>query len=162
MRFRQILTSTAVVAALGLVVPAIASPAPTAQKAAPKGNAIAADEKTQTPDDPCKWCTPCSQTPASACLKCCTSAKRAEAAVAEMEKTVPGSGVATAGEKTIQKDQDKSIQKELDKQHKKARDGGYDKEFHQAIRDKGGERLKEEWKSNCNSRPPKKRELNCY
>lgn len=30
-----------------------------------------ADVKVQEPDDPCKWCTPCSPTPGSQCLKCC-------------------------------------------------------------------------------------------
>lgn len=29
------------------------------------------DAKVQESDDPCKWCTPCSPTPGSECLKCC-------------------------------------------------------------------------------------------
>lgn len=28
-------------------------------------------DKPQESDDPCKWCTPCSRTPGSECLKCC-------------------------------------------------------------------------------------------
>ena len=57
---------------------------------------------------------------------------------------------------------DDQIQKDLDEQHRKAREGGYDKEFHGAIEKYGGERLKEEWKKNCQNRTKDNAELNCY
>ena len=85
-----------------------------------------------------------------------TKKQMALQAVAELEKMLPGTGI------VIAETSEERIQKELDKQHQKARDGGYDKEYHRAIRDNGGERLKEEWKKNCNSKPLNKKELNCY
>lgn len=59
-------------------------------------------------------------------------------------------------------DADRSVQKKLDEEHEKARGGGYDKEFHEAIKKNGGARLKKAWKDNCNAKPLMKKELNCY
>ena len=73
MKLRQIVTCFALAVTLELVVVAIAAEAPKPAKAAAKGNATSPDEKTDTADDPCKWCTPCSPTPGSSCLKCCTT-----------------------------------------------------------------------------------------
>ncbi len=65
----------------------------------------------------------------------------------------------------------KSVQDRLTDEHQRAKDGGYDKEFHEAIKNNGGTRLKEEWKKNCRSRvmnPKDARgsadlaETNCY
>lgn len=81
------------------------------------------------------------------------------------ESTKTGGGIAVSASSEPKKETKKSPQDKLNEEHKKAREGGYDKEFHNAIRENGGKRLKEEWKKNCNSRPTKpkdQRELNCY
>jgi len=81
---------------------------------------------------------------------------RIESEIAQVK--APGIVTAASGESK------KSVQDKLNEEHKKARDRGYDKEFHESIRKNGGERLKEEWKRNCQSRStkPDQRELNCY
>jgi len=94
-----------------------------------------------------------------------TKEKRALESVIELEKTIAQESKQTQKEVfTVAQtsDSSKSIQKKLDDEHKKARDGGYDKQYHDAIKNNGGERLKKEWKDNCNSKPLNKKELNCY
>lgn len=70
--------------------------------------------------------------------------------------------IAATDDDSKTREREKQIQKKLDEEHQKSKDGDYHREFHDAIRKNGGERLKEEWKKNCNSRPSNKRELNCY
>ena len=94
--------------------------------------------------------------------------KRARNAVRQLEKAIASRApkvAATLAAADGKKDKpEKSTQDKLDDAHKKARDGGYDKEFHESIKKDGGDRLKEEWKKNCQERStkPDKRELNCY
>ena len=44
------------------------------------------------------------------------------------------------------------VQEKLTHEHQKAKDEGYDKQFHEAIKRDGGERLKQEWQKNCRNR----------
>lgn len=103
-----------------------------------------------------------------ACRKACPKeigaldADLAVQAVANLEKGLQGAEKFTAaGTPGVGSASEKSTQDKLNEEHEKARKGGYDKEFHEAIRNNGGERLKQEWKKNCNSKPLNKKELNC-
>lgn len=107
--------------------------------------------------------------------------KNARAAVLNLEQSiepqiaapaqpVPAEAAAPSGKYTmrfstgnmVKISSDDQIQRDLDEQHQKARDGGYDEEYHRAIEKYGGERLKDEWKKNCNNRTRETQELNCY
>jgi hypothetical protein len=104
--------------------------------------------------------------------------KLASEAVIRLEKgltvptTVPTYSSLAISDATVNKSiSDKSTQDRLTEEHQKAKDGGYDKDFHRAIKENGGTRLKEEWEKNCKSRVMNSKdarssadlaEINCY
>lgn len=96
--------------------------------------------------------------------------KLAAEAVARLEKEIGGLGGASGARLTAVSDKaEKSIQEKLTEEHQKAKDGKYDDKFHEAIKNNGGKRLKEEWEKNCKSRVMKGTpgsadlaEINCY
>src|SRR5438034_516293 len=72
--------------------------------------------------------------------------RRAREAVQRLNKDIEAASpkfAAAAAADDKKGKSEKSTQDKLNDEHKKARDGGYDKEFHEAIKKDGGERTKE-------------------
>lgn len=65
----------------------------------------------------------------------------------ELGQLAAKSNIVQAADKKQESTQDK-----ITKEHQRAKDNDYDKQFHSAIKENGGSRLKEEWSKNCRNR----------
>ena len=54
-----------------------------------------------------------------------------------------------------------SMKEHFDNEHKKAKEGDYHRDWHEAMRNNGGERLREEYNKWCYNRRLQEAELNC-